>query len=615
MNPMHRILYLEPAPDAVEQVRAVLALEYLSCEVSWVRDQEGFEAALADPWAYDLLFAACQDGGLRVLEILETARRRAPGVPLVYLAGDLEADRGTGYLEAGARDQVPKRDLARLGPVARRVLEEARHLAGEREALDANARLSALLRAVLDATADGVLVVDLAGRISAYNRKFLALCGIPEYVMASMDLGKVLQFLSDHFVSTDLLLNEARAMAANPEREQSGTLKGEDGRTLEQTSRTFRAGAQAVGRVLGLRDVTEREQAAARRRQLAEGDRALLEAAAAGEVVLWTLTPDRLVLSDHAGPLLGLSTEDGAMDLAALNALFHPEDLDRFHWALEHPQQAAFEARLRRDDQTWVWTSWVLRKASAGTFHGLFRPVGEVRARQEQLAERRRGEWTAGLTASLAQDLRHPIQQLRSGLDALLADAPAPAGPLQACARAAASLEAILAQLTRAPQDEAGLALRLNDLVAGLGPWLERELPPEIRLLTELQPGLPALPVHPGRFAPVLMNLLQNARDALGGAGTITVRTGALPPDPAAPSVDPPQFLEVEDNGPGIPPRALDHLFEPGFTTRPQAGGLGLTVVRAIVEGCGGRVQVDTEAMRGTRIRILLPAAAPPRPR
>jgi signal transduction histidine kinase len=111
------------------------------------------------------------------------------------------------------------------------------------------------------------------------------------------------------------------------------------------------------------------------------------------------------------------------------------------------------------------------------------------------------------------------------------------------------------------------------------------------------------------------MNLLLNARDALGGTGTITVRTGAGRPDLARPSAEPGQFLEVEDNGPGIPPRALERIFEPGFTTRARAQGLGLTVVRSIVEDCGGSIQVDTEAMRGTRIRVLLPSAAPPHPR
>ena len=614
MRPGHRILYLEPAADAVEQVRAVLALDYLPCEVSWVRDRAGFEAALGDPWGYDLLLAACQDGGLRALEILEIARRRAPEVPLVYLAGDLEADQVAGYLEAGVRDQVPKRDPARLGPVVRRVLEESRHRAGEREALGASARLSALLRAVLESTTDGVLVADLAGRVSAYNRKFLALCGIPEYVMASMELEKVLQFLGDHFVSKEMLLGEVRALAAGPEQEGSITLKGRDGRTLEQTSRTFQAGGQAMGRVLALRDVTVRELAAARRRQLADSSQTLLEAAAAGEVVLWSLDKDRLLLSDYAGPLLGLGTEEGAVDLADLEDRIHPEDLDRLHWALEHPAHARFEARMRRDDQTWAWTSWTLRKDAAGGFHGLFRVVDQERALQEQLAERRRLEWTAGINASLVHDLRHPVQQLRSGLDALRSDAAVQGGPLQSCARAAASLEATLAQLARAPHDDVGLTLRLNDVVARLGPWMERELPLEIRLVTDLQSGLPPLPLHPGRFEPVLMNLVQNARDALGGAGIITVRTGSVRPDPAAPSAQPPQFLEVEDNGPGIAPRTLEHIFDAGFSTRPRAAGLGLTVVRAIAEDCGGSIQVDTEAMRGTRIRILLPAAAPPRP-
>lgn len=607
-----RILYLEPSPEAVAQVRAALAQAGLPCELFWVNSREGFEQALTEAWRYDLLLAACQNGGLEAGAILELARQRAPDVPLVYLAGELEAERITGYLALGARDQAPKGDPARLGPVVRKALEEARHRAGEQTALAAKARLATLLGATLDATSDGVLVTDLAGRISVYNRKFLSLCGIPEYLMATMELEKVLQFLADHFQSPELLLNESRLLTASPEQESSRLLKGEDGRTLKQSGRPHRVGAQTVGRVFSLSEVSPRELGTVQPRTFSGGVQQLLDAAEAGEVVLWTLTQDRLFLSDYARTLLGPGIEDGATSLAELEARFHPEDLDRFHWALEHPEHARFEARLRRDDQAWVWTRWTLDRLVAGSWHGVFREVGEARARQEQLAERQRLEWTAGLGLSLVHELARPIQLLRSGLEALAAGGPTPG--FLTCAKAAAGFEAILARLTGAPLTDAGLALRLNELVDRLGPWAEAALPSGIRMLTELQPGLPALPLHPARFEPVLMNLLLNARDALGGTGLITVRTGAVRGDPEAPSDPAAQFLEVADNGPGIAPRILEHIFEPGFTTRPRASGLGLAVVRSVVEGCGGSIQVDTGAMRGTRIRILLPAGAPRRP-
>lgn len=616
MNTTHRILYLEQFPDEVERVRAVLAQEYIPCEVAWVDGLEAFESALKDGWRYDLLFAASQSRDRQTTQALEIAQRLAPNLPLICLAGDPDQGKAAGWLRAGARDQVPKSDLTRLGPAVRRALAEARHEAGEREALAGNDRLVSLLRAILEATSDGILVLDLAGRVSAYNQKYLSLCGIPEYVMAPMAMEKVVQFIADHFPAPEFFLNEVGLLGADPERESTNLVKTEDDRTLEQVGHPHRVAGQTLGRVYSLRDVTERETTASRIKRLTGNDQLLLEAAAAGEVVLWSLAKDTLLLSAFAGPLLGIQLSDGALDRDDLEALFHPEDLELFHRALEQPEDAHFEARLRRGGKDWVWTGWALRKTQGGRCHGVFFEVGGQRALQEQLAERRRLEWIGSLAASLAQDLRNPVQILRSHLDALAAAAPGAdrREHLEACANAAGSLEAIMAQLAKAALAEpvAGLQLDLNVLVEKLGPWAESALGAGIRLRRELQAGLPVLPHRPGRLEPVLMNLVLNARDALGGSGEIIIRTGTAPLDGASPSAERPLFIEVEDNGPGIPPRALEHIFEPFFTTRAGAKGLGLTVVRSIAEGCGGSVQVDTEAMRGTRIRVLLPAGLAP---
>ena len=588
-----RILYFERLPEAVERVRTALALEHLPCEVIWVDSPGAFASALAEAWSYDLLFA-CHAG-----EALEAARRLAPILPLIVLA-----ESGGGPLPEGIKDQVAPGDLSRLGAVVRRALAEARHGAGEREALAANARLAALLRATLEATADGILVLDLAGRVTAYNRTFLSLCGIPEYVMAPMTTERVLQFIADHFQDPEAFLDEVRRQGDGPGQESSGRMKTEAGRILEQAGRPHRVGGRTVGRILSLRDVTERERSASRLRQMAAGDQLLVDAAAAGEVVLWSMTKDLLLISDFAAALLGIPTQDGAMAFAELEALFHPEDLERFRRALEHPEDAPFEARLKGIDG-WVWTRWNLRKAEGGGYHGVFYEVGRQRALQEQLAERRRAEWLGALAAKLAHDLRSPVQTLGRHLDALATiGADAVPAHLEACARAAGSLEAILAQLSAAPFTEAaaGFQLDLNELVERLGPWAETALGPGPELRREPGTGLPALPWPPARLEPVLMNLVLNARDALGGSGTVTIRTGTAPPP------DRSLFLEVEDDGPGIAPLALDRIFQPGFTTRPGAQGLGLAVVRRIVETCGGSVQVDTGPMRGTRIRVLLPA-------
>ncbi len=116
----------------------------------------------------------------------------------------------------------------------------------------------------------------------------------------------------------------------------------------------------------------------------------------------------------------------------------------------------------------------------------------------------------------------------------------------------------------------------------------------------------------------VLMNLVGNARDALGESGRIVIRTStrpSAPPSVTSTGIGPHVVLEVSDDGPGIPPELRERVFEPYFTTKqlgPDRGtGLGLATVLGIVEVHGGSTELDVGLDgHGTTLRIFLPAAA-----
>jgi len=173
----------------------------------------------------------------------------------------LDDAEGVAWLEGGATDCL---DLARparlrLG-VARALAEAARSREVERSKGEA-ALASALLRATLDATPEGILVVDLAGRVATYNRQFLALGGVPESLMAPMTAEAAIRFLAEHFEDPQSLLAEMRRLAAPPGEVRTGRLQA--GATfLEGTARSFALEGGAGGRVLGLRNVTNEEAAA-----------------------------------------------------------------------------------------------------------------------------------------------------------------------------------------------------------------------------------------------------------------------------------------------------------------------------------------------------------------
>jgi len=113
---------------------------------------------------------------------------------------------------------------------------------------------------------------------------------------------------------------------------------------------------------------------------------------------------------------------------------------------------------------------------------------------------------------------------------------------------------------------------------------------------------LPEVMCLPSELNQVFMNLLVNAAHAVNRErGSITIRTGCEDGDSA--------WVEVEDDGCGIPKENLTRIFDPFFTTKPvgKGTGLGLSLSYGIVHKHGGRLEVDSEVGRGTRFRVTLP--------
>ncbi|MDR3671907.1 MAG: PAS-domain containing protein [Holophaga sp.] len=367
----YRILYLEDREEEVGPVADLLRREYLPAGLAWVRGQQAFQNALKEGWSYDVLLVADPLAGFSGQDALTLAKRRCPNLPVILLIDQANAELAAEYLRQGAAEVVARSGLALLAPAVRRALREARGLASLREAEAENARLASLLRTVLESTSEGILVVDLAGRIATYNRKFMSLCGIPEYVMAPMDLERVLRFLQDQFADPETFLSETRALGDRAERRALGFLVGKDQRTIEAYGRSQRMGKESVGKVFSFVDVTERDPAHDPMPETLAVPPDLMEAARAGRVVPWYLTEEELVVSDKGLALLGLPLGGLPRDLAGLEALIHPEDLDRFRRSLEHPRTAPFELRMRKGDGSWIATRWNMKKGAEG-YRGVF---------------------------------------------------------------------------------------------------------------------------------------------------------------------------------------------------------------------------------------------------
>jgi len=113
----------------------------------------------------------------------------------------------------------------------------------------------------------------------------------------------------------------------------------------------------------------------------------------------------------------------------------------------------------------------------------------------------------------------------------------------------------------------------------------------------------------PVQLKQVLINLIQNAADAIGRKGTIILRERQ---DEVRIAGRPTRsvVLEVEDSGTGIPPEVQERLFDPFFSTKENGTGLGLPIAAKIIDQHNGLLDFDTREGHGTTFRVILPAAA-----
>lgn len=139
----------------------------------------------------------------------------------------------------------------------------------------------------------------------------------------------------------------------------------------------------------------------------------------------------------------------------------------------------------------------------------------------------------------------------------------------------------------------------------GLGAWLEEllsvyPLPPHIRLAKRLEAANAQVEIDTTEMQQAVRNLIGNAVEVMPppGGGTLSVRTYAPEPGWAA--------IEIGDSGGGIPPDVLDKIFAPFFTTKARGTGLGLAVVRKVVDHHQGRVDVESRVGAGTTFKIFL---------
>jgi signal transduction histidine kinase len=239
----------------------------------------------------------------------------------------------------------------------------------------------------------------------------------------------------------------------------------------------------------------------------------------------------------------------------------------------------------------------------------MWRDISDEVHAEQALSQYRRFEMLGQLALGVAHDLNNVLAVVQGKVEQI-GESEALAAPLRRYTvdasegiRSAAVLLRRLLALGQ-PSPVVRHSIDVNRALEALAALFKRSLRPGIGLRLALEASLPEIKVPPVQLDTALLNLLLNARDAIGEHGEIVVET-RLADDRTRPSVE----IAVRDDGTGMTPDIQRRVFEPFFTTK-AAGvgtGLGLMMVRRFVEECGGGIEIDTAPGRGTCVRLRLP--------
>ena len=365
---------------------------------------------------------------------------------------------------------------------------------------------------------------------------------------------------------------------------------------------------------------------------LREREERISLAAESADLAFWTINFERKEswMSDNGRAIFNFGPEEPLSRELFLSRV-HPEDRNAVDEAIESARASSqtfeFEYRLLRPDGE---TRWLISRGRYGynDLGGVRELIGvaidvtaqvkanlQLRLQREELAHMSRVSSMGELTASLAHELNQPLTAIASNAAAgkrFLTQSP-PDLPM---------FEELL-------DDVAADARRAGDIIHGIHHFVRKsegtrrpvnlnEIVREVlRLLhsdllgrgtaveTQLAPNLPSVDANPVQLQQVLLNLLTNSLEAMQSTGAAKRRVVISTTCEANSSVT----VSVRDYGGGLPKDDPDKIFTHFYSTKPTGMGMGLTIVRSIVESHGGELAAEN-ADEGARFSFRLPVAA-----
>jgi len=251
---------------------------------------------------------------------------------------------------------------------------------------------------------------------------------------------------------------------------------------------------------------------------------------------------------------------------------------------------------------------------------GMFSDITEYKKSEEALRRSQKMDAIGKLTGGIAHDFNNILGIILGNLEILKLTITNTSKSLERieiisdAGYRAANLTKQLLSFARGQTTEKSIT-NINQIIVKMDTLISRSMTPEVQITTHLADNLWLTEIDAGNFEDSLLNLVINARDAMGNHGNLTIDTHNATLDAAYceqnPDVKPGEYVEltIADTGNGISEEAQEHIFEPFFTTKElgKGTGLGLAMVFGFVNRSGGHIKCYSKEGVGSSFHLYLP--------
>jgi len=518
---------------------------------------------------------------------------------------------------------------------------------------------TAFLEAQVDATIDGILVLDAQGKMILQNKQFVDLWQMPPEIARKTDDAERVQYAAAKTRNPQQFLEQVDYLYRHPSETSRDEIEFTNGTVVDRySSPVIGKNGEYYGRIWTFRDITERKHTEGRLRQLS---------------LAVEQSPVSIVITDPQGKITYVNRKfTTSTGYASEEVLGHTPSVLKSGYTSSESYKTLWETiagggewrgefHNKKKNGDLYWESAVITpikdtKGNVSHFIAIKEDITEQRALETQLRQAQKLEAIGQLAAGIAHEINTPAQYvsdnttfLKQSWESILSvlsvvrqlreEASNAAIPrhlieqLESCWEAG-DIEYLQAEIPRAIEQSLDGIQRVSKIVRAMKEFshpgsedkrsvdINKSIETTITVArnewkyvadveTRFEASLPFVPCHAGEFNQVILNLLVNSAHAIAeavgnassGKGKIVVTTRRDG-----------DWVEVSvgDNGAGIPISAQARIFEPFFTTKPVGKGTGQGLALAhntIVNRHGGKIWFTTEVGKGTTFFLRLPTS------